>query len=98
LDAVERAVNRCLDQWSGIYPGLSTSREEEMLLINIPDALRTTHEEHFCQVRNAFLDDLDSDSAPPEDRDNLISKYTLLAQARKRALASPYEPLPLSIG
>jgi hypothetical protein len=98
LDTVERAVNRCLDRWSDIYPGLSTTREEEKLLINIPDTFRTTHEEHFCQVRDAYLDDLDSGDVPPEERNNLISKYTLLAEARKMALASPLKPLPLSAG
>lgn len=98
FDSVEKAVKRSLEQWSGTYPGLSVTREDNTLLINIPDTFRTTHEEHFCQVRDAFLQYLDAGMLPPEARTNLISKYTLLAEARKKALASPFEPLPVSAG
>ncbi len=62
------------------------------------DRFRTTHEEHFCQVRDAFLEYLHAGAVPPEERYNLVSKYSLLASARKRALTSPFEPLPLSVG
>jgi len=98
FESVEKAVRRCFEKWSGTYPGLSVTRENNKLLIHIPDRFRTTHEEHFCQVRNAFLQYMDTGSLPPEERTNLISKYTLLAEARKQALASPFEPLQLSAG
>jgi hypothetical protein len=62
-------------------------------LIEIPAELRTTHEEHFCQVRNAYLDYLATESNPPENSACIVSKYTLLAEARKQALASPFEPI-----
>ena len=98
FDSVEKAVKRCLKEWSGTYPSLSVTRENDKLLINIPETFRTTHEEHFCQVRDAFLQYLDTGTLPPEARTNLISKYTLLAEARKLALASPFKPLPLPAG
>jgi hypothetical protein len=60
--------------------------------VNTPEDLRTTHEEHFCPVRDAFLDYLDH-GAPPEMRACFISKYTLLSEARKKALQSPFEPM-----
>jgi hypothetical protein len=90
---VQAAVQRCLQRWSHKYPGLSLSREENKILIDIPDELRTTHEEHFCQVRDMYLDTLAQGVCPPETRACLASKYTLLAEARKRALASPFDPL-----
>ena len=93
--AVEAAVQRCLEKWSDKFPGLSMRNEKEQLLINIPDNLRTTHEEHFCQVRDEFLDYLARGESPPETSACIVAKYTLLAEARKLALASPFEPLPL---
>ena len=90
---VQAAVQRCLERWSHKYPGLSLNREEDKILIDIPDELRTTHEEHFCQVRDMYLDTLAQGAYSPESRACLVSKYTLLAEARKRALASPFDPL-----
>jgi hypothetical protein len=90
---IQAAVQRCFEKWSHKYPGLSLSLEEDKILIDIPDALRTTHEEHFCQVRDMYLDYLAQGACPPETRACLASKYTLLAEARKRALASPFAPL-----
>ena len=68
-------------------------REEDPLLIDIPDDLRTTHEAHFCQVRNMYLDYLDRGVYPPETRAEIVAKYTLLAEARKMAMTSPFAPL-----
>jgi predicted dehydrogenase len=91
--AVEAAMHRCLEKWSDKFPGLSISREEEKLLIEIPDNLRTTHEAHFCQVRDRYLNYLTRGDLPAGTRAGIVSKYTLLAEARKMALASPFEPL-----
>ena len=91
--AVEQAVNNCFEKWAGTYPGLSLHREGENLVVDIPDRLRTTHEEHFCQVRDMYLDYLSKGDYPAETRAALVAKYTLLAQALKLAMASPFEPL-----
>jgi predicted dehydrogenase len=90
---VEEAVQECLRNWSDRYPGLSAIPEKNALLIEIPDNLRTTHEQRFCQVRDAFLEHLDTGTEPAEHRTCTIAKYTLLAEARKKALASPFEML-----
>jgi len=90
---VEEAVQDCLGKWSHRYPGLSVNPEKNALLMNIPDDLRTTHEEHFCQVRDTFLAHLDAGTEPPEHRACTIAKYTLLADARSKALVSPFEML-----
>jgi hypothetical protein len=63
------------------------------LLVNIPDNLRITHEEHFSLVRDAFFEFLNKGELPPEARSCIVSKYTLLAEARKKALATPFEPM-----
>ena len=90
---VETAVQGCLQGWSHQYPGLSMCREGENILIDIPDELRTSHEEHFCQVRNRYLNYLVKGFYPPENPACIVSKYTLLAEARKLALTSPFEPI-----
>jgi predicted dehydrogenase len=90
---VEKAVQDCLKKWSDRYPGLSAIPEKNALLIKIPDDLRTTHEQHFYQVRDAFLEHLDTGTEPAEHRACTIAKYTLLAEARKKALVSPFEML-----
>ena len=92
-EQIEEAVQKCLAKWSDRYPGLSTIPEKNALLIQIPDNLRTTHEQHFYKVRDTFIEYLDKGSAPPEHRVCTIAKYTLLAKARTMALASPFEML-----
>lgn len=93
LQGVAQAVQRCLEKWSDKSPGLSMHREEDKLLIDIPEALRTSHEEHFCQVRDRYLEYLAQGAYPPETRAGILAKYTLLAEARKKALTSPFAPL-----
>ncbi len=90
---VEETIQDCLEKWSYRYPGLSVNPEKNALLINIPDDLRTTHEQHFCQVRDAFLADLDAGAEPAAHRACTVAKYSLLAEAREKALASPFEML-----
>jgi len=90
---IEDAIQGCLIKWSDKYPGLSATREKNAFLIQIPDNLRTTHEQHFYRVRDTFIEHLDHGTAPPEHRACTIAKYTLLAEARTMALAAPFEML-----
>jgi hypothetical protein len=90
---VAEAVGQCLDRWSDKYPGLSAVPDKNALLIRIPDSLRATHEQHFCRVRDAFINHLDEGTQPPEHRACTVAKYTLLAKARMKALGSPFEML-----
>jgi len=92
-EQVEKAIQDCLTKWSDRYPGLSAVPEKNALRIDIPDDLRTTHEQHFYRVRDAFIENLDKNIAPPEHRACTLAKYSLLAEARTRALASPFEML-----
>ena len=93
IDEMAQTVTACLDKWSDAYPGLSISRENDKLLVNIPDNLRITHEEHFSMVRDSFFDYLDAGELPPEERSCIVSKYTLLAEAKKKAYDSPFKPM-----
>ena len=92
-EQVEKAVQECLTRWSDKYPGLAATPEKNALLIQIPDNIRTTHEQHFYRVRDAFISHLDSGTEPAEHRACTIAKYTLLAKARTKALSSPFEML-----
>ena len=94
-DEILDTVKTHLSLWSDTYPGLSVQKEKDKWRIQIPDEFRTTHEEHFYMVRNAFFEYLDAGIQPPETRPCIVSKYTLLAKAREKALASPFEPLTL---
>jgi len=92
-EQVEEAVEECLTKWSVRYPGLSTIPEKNALRIQIPDSLITTHEQHFYRVRDTFIEHLDRGTEPPEHRACTTAKYTLLAKARTKALASSFEIL-----
>lgn len=92
-DAFAAPIQAVLDKHAAAFPGLSLKREGNDYLIEIPAARRTTHEQHFGEARSAFLDMLENGNEPPEMRANIVAKYSLLVEARKCALASPFEPL-----
>ncbi|MFA7231385.1 MAG: putative oxidoreductase C-terminal domain-containing protein [Victivallaceae bacterium] len=60
-------------------------REDDCFRIDIPAKYRTTHEEHFAEVRNDFLEMLDTGKVPADLKSNLLAKYSLLAAARGKA-------------
>ena len=70
------------------YNGLSVVKDGSRFRIDIPAALRTSHEEHFAAVRDEFLEILAGGKEPANLRANLISKYSLLSDARELALKS----------
>ena len=83
--AITAALQRHVPDWKG----LSVEPHGHEYLVQIPPALQTTHEQHFCEARNAFLKFVDAGIEPAEHRTNLVTKYKLLAAARALALASP---------
>ncbi len=85
-DSFVRPVQAVLDKHQKDYPGLSLRREENDFIIDIPQPLRTTHEQHFGEARNVFLEMLETGNEPAELRTNIVSKYTLLVEAKKKAL------------
>jgi predicted dehydrogenase len=91
--SIAQAVQACLDRWADTYPGLALAWEGGKLRIDIPEVVRTGHEDHFCQVRDQYLDYLHQASHPPETRACDLAKYQLLVKARQLALDNPFKPL-----
>jgi predicted dehydrogenase len=67
----------------GEFPGLGLELTDGAFHVMIPDTLRTTHEEHFAVVLEAFLDCVDRGSSTENLGTDLVAKYTLLARARE---------------
>jgi predicted dehydrogenase len=94
-----KPIRAVLEKHAKDLPGLSIQRDKNDYVIQVPKELSTTHEQHFGEVRGAFLDMLAKGNAglpgaePAEMRNNIVTKYTLLVEAKKKAMASPFEPL-----
>jgi hypothetical protein len=71
------------------FPGLSLEPTGSAFRIAIPDALRTTHEEHFAAVLDQFLAYVDRRQWPDNLGPDLVTKYTLLARAAELSRSSP---------
>jgi predicted dehydrogenase len=63
------------------FPGLAFERTGAQFRASIPAELRTTHEEHFAAVLEEFLGWIDDGTPPATLSPDLVTKYTLLAQA-----------------
>jgi predicted dehydrogenase len=72
------------------FPGLGVEPCGAQFRINIPTALRTTHEQHFAAVLHTFLSYVDEDTWPANLGPDLHFKYTLLARALD--LSHPIQP------
>lgn len=81
-DAVERAVGRLQAR----FPGLSaTTADQGAWRLQLPAAIRTSHESHFAMALEEFLDFVDSGAAPPDLRARIRARHGLLAAAYGRA-------------
>ncbi len=81
LDEVEEAVNNNISQISGKYEGVSVIKEENRLMVQIPDELRKGHEAHFGQVTEKYLDFLKQNSMPEWEVPNMLAKYYITTHA-----------------
>lgn len=82
LEGYERRLCAAVDALQGEFPGIAAQRAGAGFRMHIPDALRTTHEEHFAAVLNEFIAYADSGQAPANLATDLVTKYTLLQHAR----------------
>ncbi len=86
-DGVGAALEAAVARWQRDWPGLAVVPEAggagdgAALRLQVPPALRSTHEEHFAMVLDAFLRYLQAGQWPAEIAANLRAKYTLLARA-----------------
>jgi predicted dehydrogenase len=83
--ALHNAVAALRDQ----FPGVGVEPTGSTFRVAIPEALRTTHEEHFAAVLDQFLAYVDRRQWPDNLGPDLVTKYTLLARAAELSRSSP---------
>jgi predicted dehydrogenase len=76
-----QALGDAVASLQGAFPGLGFEPVGTTFRITIPQALRTTHEEHFAAVLEKFLGYIDSSEQPANLGPDLVARYTLLARA-----------------
>ena len=81
--ALERTVAAMQDR----FPGVTVLPVGAEYRLEIPDALRSTHEEHFAVVLDDFIACVDAGTWPAHIGPDLVTKYTLLQQARELSRA-----------
>ena len=60
--------------------------DEKTLKVKIPDRYRVTHEEHFGQVTEKFLEYMDAGKLPDWEVPGMIAKYFTTTSALRKAL------------
>ncbi len=63
------------------YPGLNVIEENGRWRIDIPDKYRVSHEAHFGQVTDRFLNFLAGDPMPLWEKANMLAKYYVTTKA-----------------
>jgi predicted dehydrogenase len=93
--AVLAAVTKRIAALQPRFPKVAVSDLGSELRIDIPDALRVGHEDHFAQVAQRFLQYVrDRRTLPAWERPNMIAKYAVTTQAIALARTRPVEPAP----
>lgn len=64
------------------FPGLTAQRSDDGYRLLLPPALRTTHEQHFAETLERFLECIDAGAMPAGEAADLIAKYKLLLDAK----------------
>ncbi|HKQ25383.1 MAG TPA: putative oxidoreductase C-terminal domain-containing protein [Burkholderiales bacterium] len=83
------AIGNAIDSLQGAFPGVGIKPlADGDFRITIPDALRTTHEQHFAKVLDRFLGRIDGGALSDNYGRALVTKYTLLARAAELARRS----------
>lgn len=78
VEALERATTALQDR----FPGVAFTLAGPEYRFDIPERLRSTHEEHFAAVLDDFIACVDAGSWPQSIGTDVVTKYTLLQQAR----------------
>jgi predicted dehydrogenase len=87
--ALERAVRLRLEAIQSRYPGVGVVQVGQQLRLEVPDALRTGHEDHFAAVTRQFLGYLeDRSTLPAWERGNMLAKYYITTHGVQLARAS----------
>ena len=87
--AVFAALKAQIAQWQRGYPGTRLRHTSGAGEIQVPAPLLIGHEEHFALVLETFLGYLERGVWPESLASNILTKYTLLAEASRRATPGP---------
>lgn len=89
------AVNARLGALQSKYPGVGVEDKGKELRITIPDALRTTHEEHFAEVARAFFGYLGKPKGLPAwEKPHMLAKYYVTTKGTDLSRQGPVKPAP----
>jgi predicted dehydrogenase len=88
--AITDAVRKRLTALQSTYPGVTVDERAGELLLKIPDALRTSHEEHFAQVARTFFKYAQNPAQLPKwETDNLVAKYHVTTKGTELSREGP---------
>ena len=74
-------LGSAIESLQGTFPGLGIEPSAGEFRITIPQALRTTHEQHFAKVLDQFLSRMDGGELSDNHGRDLVAKYRLLVRA-----------------
>lgn len=77
------AIERVLNRHEEALAGVQVTQRGATIELTIPDPLKTTHEQHFAKVLDAFLRQVEDAEQPQQALSDLLAKYSLLAEARR---------------
>ncbi len=86
--AYAKVLARTIESLQGEFPGLAAQPDGSAFRVLIPAALRTTHEQHFAIVLEAFLRDIESGHLAESVGAGLVCRYALLARAAELSRAA----------
>jgi len=75
------ALGSAIESLEGAFPGLGIEPSAGEFRVTIPQALRTTHEQHFAKVLDQFLSRIDRGELSDNCGRDLVAKYRLLMRA-----------------
>lgn len=78
-------VNQAVERIQEKYPGVQAKLQGNKWEIIIPEQYKTTHEEHFAQVTERFLQYLAAGKLPDWEVPNMLAKYYLITSALELA-------------
>lgn len=90
---IAAALRTLCEKWETDYPGVAVKEREADLLIDIPTAVRTTHEDHFANVLGEFVRYFHQPrQIPAWETPNLLAKYALTTAAVQLAVQKQQVP------
>jgi len=79
---IVKAVRHWCDDWQEQYPGLLAVDRGDTVHIQVPDELRTVHEDHFAAVFAEYREDFaNRRHIPAVERTQLLAKYFITTRA-----------------